>query len=135
MTVPAFEPMTDAEFQSASAILPQPIACLRCGRPLFSRASILRGYGMTCAWHQALEELSYPGRNPKRPPVIHAATFERINQNRFEIVGRNDTVVGHLTLRGSQWWIELWDTAIDFDLDLGNAKRRALRILERMGRA
>lgn len=138
MTIPSFEPMSEEAFQEAASKLPDPIQCLRCGRWLYSKGSIVRGYGQTCAFLAALEELSHGPRSPDKPFRIKpTAEFVRISDTLYEIVDHRDLAIGELRRDPrtvGSWRIWLWGHHLDLDADLESAKVRTTRILDRMGR-
>jgi hypothetical protein len=131
------QPMTQEEFDAAKHVTLDPIECLRCGRWLISRASIVRGYGAACALSQALEELSHGSmRNPRKTfapkPVVE---FFQVSDVFWEVTDYRGLTIGELRqTKNGAWSIVLWDRKVDLDADLQNAKRRVARILERMGR-
>jgi hypothetical protein len=123
--------MSQEEFDAAKHVTLNPIECLRCGRWLMSRASIVRGYGTTCALLQALEELSHGSRNPEkafRPKPI--VDFYEVEEGHWEISDHRNLVIGELKqTKGGAWIISLWGQKLDLDADLTNAKKRVERIL------
>lgn len=124
--------MTEAEWEAAVAANPTPVQCHRCGRWLFSKRSILRGYGAKCAFLQALEELSraVPYKRALADPTVH---FEEIEHHVWSIRDRSEREVGRITLgKDRAWWISVWGDTVDFDKSLVNAKVRAERIFLHM---
>jgi hypothetical protein len=138
MTIPDLHPMTEAEFEAAKHVTLDPIPCLRCGRILMSPGSIVRGYGQMCAFLQALEELSHgQNRNPKKLfTAKETVDFYQVSDTLIELVDHRNLVVGELrrTKGGGVWKIVLWGKYVDLDANLDSAKRRVIRILDRMGR-
>jgi hypothetical protein len=140
MTIPNLEPMTQAEFDAAKEVTLDPIPCLRCGRMLMSPGSIVRGYGITCAFLQALEELSHgQARNPDKGPAVYpkeTAEFYEVSNDLIEVVDHRNLVIGELrrSKKGGAWSLILWGKLVDIDMELPSAKRRMLRILDKMGR-
>jgi hypothetical protein len=138
MTISTIQPMTEAEFEAAKAVTLDPIPCLRCGRILMSPGSIVRGYGQMCAFLQALEELSHgQNRNPKKDAAAkETVDFYQVSADLVELVDHRNLVVGELRRAkgGEVWKIILWGKFVDLDANLDSAKRRVIRILDRMGR-
>lgn len=126
--------MTEAEWQAAVAANPTPIQCHRCGKWLFSKLSILRGYGAKCAFLHALEELSHGSRGYRglslQDPTVD---FVYLSGDVWIIEDKAHREVGRITLgKDGSWWISIWGDTVDFDKDLGNAKARAIRIFAHM---
>lgn len=132
------QPMTEAEYEEAKKVTLQPIECLRCGRYLTSPGSIVRGYGATCCLLQALEELSHgQNRNPNQNPTPkETVEFYEVSADLIELVDHRNLVVGELRRTKSKgaWQIILWSKTVDIDANLDSAKRRVVRILDRMAR-
>jgi hypothetical protein len=133
------ETMTDVEWEQAKALFPTARQCERCGRWLFSPASIMRGFGQRCAWLTALEALgeAVPSRNYSEGvkwqdvPVVE---FAETSTGHWEAYDAYDRVVGDIKREagGNVYWIYVWNDKVDFDTQLAGAKRRLTRIIENM---
>lgn len=125
--------MTEAEWQEAVAANPTPIQCHRCGKWLFSKLSILRGYGAKCAFLHALEELSHTDLRRKHYFAEPTVDFVYLSGDVWIIEDKAHREVGRITLgKDGSWWISIWGDTVDFDKDLDNAKARAIRIFAHM---
>jgi Family of unknown function (DUF6011) len=134
------ETMSDQEWEQAKAKFPTARQCERCGRWLYSPASIMRGYGQRCAWLTALEALGEAvptakfgeGRSWEKVPVVE---FAEVETGHWEAYDAYDRVVGDIRKKGDRYDIFLWNDRVDFDTRLDSAKRRLTRVIENMGLA
>lgn len=112
-----------------------PIPCMRCGRMLTSYESIVRGYGVKCAYLAALGKLSRTQADQRKASI----GFHRLDDGHYGILRGLDAAtegpyIGHLK-RGKTglWSIIVWGDRVDVDADFHNAKVRASRIFWNMG--
>jgi Family of unknown function (DUF6011) len=125
------QPVSDADWNAAlAAVGPEPVECLRCGRWLHNRLSILRKFGPSCFIQQALETISnapYPPLKLTTRQTVKIVPTE--SKTRFLVHDLAGQQVGEIVAneRGT-WNIYAFGKYVDLDANFESAKRRTQRI-------